>query len=111
MSAKKRAQFHMHLFPQQGGEFTRLHLHGSIVTAIPHSEIHRLLEKLTLWSGWPVDLVLPADTLEVDWFDWWTDALWDAPEHHHEVRFEVAQVDWGDAARDTCRQLFAHGCR
>lgn len=88
----KQGQPRLHLSPLHGGSFTRLRLSCSVVTALPPTELQRLLVMLSLWSGWPVRLVLSVDGAAGGWFDFWTDALEGVPEHHLELVFDVREV-------------------
>ena len=85
----KPGQFRMILKPLLGGSFTQWRLFGSTVTPVPHAEMQRLIEQLSFWSGWPVELVLPVDIGADAWFEWWTNAMTDIPADHLQVRFVI----------------------
>ena len=87
----KRGQFHLRMDPVHGGAFTRWRLTGSVVTAIPYRQMRQLIESLSLWSGWPVELVLPADITTAHWFEWWTHIVDTIPEHALHVRFVLCR--------------------
>lgn len=89
---RKPGQLRLRLSPQHGGAFTRWHLTGSTVTPIPMRELRLLFRKLSFWSGWPIELVLPADVATVAWFDSWTAAVDPLPEHLLHVRFELERA-------------------
>ena len=85
----RRGQFHITLHPAHGGTFTEWCISGSTPTAIPSWQLTRLVQAMSFWSGWPVELVLPAERATALWFSWWADALADIhPEHLH-VEFVV----------------------
>ena len=87
MSPKKRAgQFHIHLQPEHGAAFTHGCVAGSAPTAVPSWQLDRLMQALCFWSGWPVELVLPAEVATVAWFSWWGGALADIAPEHLELR-------------------------
>ena len=90
MSPKKRAgQFHIRLQPQHGGAFTQWCVVGSTPTAVPSWQLDRLMQALSFWSGWRVELVLPVEVETVAWFSWWDGALTDIRPEHLRVRFSA----------------------
>lgn len=88
---RRHGQMKLRLSPQEGGAFTRWQLTGSTVTTMPRQELRRLLQTLSFWSGWPVELVLPADAATGAWFDWWTAAIDATPVDHLVVRFDLME--------------------
>ena len=88
MSATKRAagQFEIRLHPQHGGAFTHWRVTGSTPTAVPERQLDHLMQSLSLWSGWPVELVLPVEVGAVAWFSWWSDALANIRAEHLRLR-------------------------
>jgi len=84
-------QIRIYLTPQHGGAFTRWRFTGSLVTPIPTRELRHLFRKLSFWSGWPIELVLPADAATDAWFDSWTTAIDRVPVDHLHVRFDVSK--------------------
>lgn len=82
-------QIRLHLQPQRGGLLTRWRLTGSLVTAVPLRELRHVLGKLSLWSGCPIELVLPAGATPGRWWDSWENAIGRLPTSHVEVRFDV----------------------
>lgn len=84
-------QIRLQVRPQHGGAFTRWRLTGSLVTTVPHRELRLIFQKLSFWSGWPVELVLPADAGTAAWFEWWTAAIDATPEDHLSVRFSLTE--------------------
>lgn len=89
MTRRRAGQIILRLRPQHGGAFTRWQLSGSLVTAISHRDLRQLMRKLSFWSGWPIELVLPAAAATAQWFEVWTHAIDHVPAAHLEVRFEV----------------------
>jgi hypothetical protein len=83
----KPGQFRARLVPKYGGSFSQLHLSGCVPTAIPPRLAKHLIEILTLWSGWPVVLALPAAGVTAGWCDLWVDCLRDISVDHLEIRF------------------------
>lgn len=75
--------------PQRGGAFTRWRLCGSFVTALSSRELRWLFGKLALWSGSPVELVLPAAERTDAWTDFWETVVDRTPAHHLDVGFEL----------------------
>jgi len=57
----------------------------------PTRELRHLFRKLSFWSGWPIELVLPADAATDAWFDSWTTAIDRVPVDHLHVRFDVSK--------------------
>ncbi len=93
----KSGQFRLHVNPIRAGSFTRWRLTGSVVTAIPHHQMRRLIESLSLWSNWPVELVLPVDVATANWFEWWAEVIDVIPEDHLYVRFKLKRRDGNPA--------------
>jgi hypothetical protein len=83
----KPRQFKIHIRPENGGAYTRWRLSGSLVTTVPVRQLRWLFRMLSFWSGWPVELVLPAAVATADWFTWWSDVVALVPEPHLHVRF------------------------
>ena len=87
-------QIRLHITPQRGGALTRWRLTGSLVTAIPYRELRHVFGKLSLWSGSPIEIVLPAGNAPDTWRDSWETAIERVPEPHLEVRFELPKLRW-----------------
>ena len=85
----KPGQCGLHLRPVNDGAYTQWRLYGSLVTNIPVPHLRPLFRTLSFWSGWPVELVLPAETGTASWFAWWSDTVALIPAHHLHVRFEL----------------------
>jgi hypothetical protein len=79
------SQFHVRLRPLHGGAFTQWRISGSAPTATRPWRLARLMQELSLWSGWPVELALPAELETDDWFSLWLDMLADIPSDHRIV--------------------------
>ena len=78
----------MRLRPVHDGAFTHWCIRGSVVTAVPRRDMNVLLAKLSLWSGWPVEVVLPVDIETAAWLARWVEeCLADIPEDHARLRF------------------------
>jgi hypothetical protein len=88
----KQSQLQITLKPLHDGSFTRWRLCGSVVTAVPHTQMRRLFKQLAFLSGWPVELVLPVDVGTAAWFEWWTDTIVDIPADHLQVRFAINRL-------------------
>lgn len=91
-SKRRPGQIRLHITPQRGGALTRWRLTGSLVTAIPYRELRHVFGKLSLWSGSPIELVLPAGDASDTWRDSWESAIDRVPELHLEVRFELPKL-------------------
>ena len=89
---RRPGQIRLHITPQRGGSLTRWRLTGSLVTAIPSRELRHEFGKLSLWSGSPIELVLPAGDAPDCWRDSWELAIDRVPEPHLEVRFELPKL-------------------
>lgn len=77
------------LSPLNGGSYTRLRLSGAIPTALPVRELRHLMERMSFFSGYPVECALSVDKEEAGWCEWWTDRLAVIPGHLLDVRFIV----------------------
>lgn len=86
-SPTRLEQLRLHLCPLRDGAFTGMKLSGAVTTTLPKDEVCRLLERLSLWSGRPVEVALPVDEVANGWFEWWTDVLQGVPAPHIEIRF------------------------
>jgi hypothetical protein len=93
----KYGQCRLYVRPQNRGAHTRWRLSGSLVTTLPTVQLRSLFRTLSFWSGWPVELVLPADSVAAGWFAWWSDAVAQIPADHLHVRFVLPSL----AARPT----------
>jgi len=91
-SKRRPGQIRLHITPQRGGALTRWRLTGSLVTAVPCRELRHVFGKLSLWSGSPIELVLPAGDAPDTWRDSWETAIDRVPEPHLEVRFELSKL-------------------
>lgn len=91
-SKRRPGQIRLHISPQRGGALTRWRLTGSLVTAVPSRELRHVFGKLSLWSGSPIELVLPAGSAPDTWRDFWSLAIDRVPEPHLEVRFELPKI-------------------
>ena len=85
----KSGQCRLYVRPQNRGAYTRWRLSGSLVTTLPVTQLRPMFRTLTFWSGWPVELVLPADVGTADWFAWWSDIIAQVPADHLYVRFAL----------------------
>jgi hypothetical protein len=83
----KAGQCRLYVRPQYSGAYTRWRLSGSLATTVPTTELRPLFRTLSFWSGWPVELVLPADAGMDDWFTWWSETIAQIPERHLHIRF------------------------
>jgi hypothetical protein len=83
----KRGQFRLYVHPENGGTHTRWRLCGSLVTTLPRRQFRWLFRILWFWSGWPVELVLPAGAGTAEWLAWWSDMVALVPARHLHVRF------------------------
>jgi len=88
ISRRRAGQIQLRISPQRGGILTRWRLTGSLVTTIPYRELRYVFGKLSLWSGSPIELVLPAVDAPDSWRASWGCAIDRVPEPHLEVRFE-----------------------
>lgn len=92
MSAKKRAgQFHIRLQSRHRGRFTQWRACGSVPTTLPKQQLQHLMEMITYWSGWPVELVLPVEVDTAGWCELWADALADVPAEYLHLRLVVCR--------------------
>ncbi len=85
----KPGQCALHLRPANSGAYTQWRLYGSLVTTVPLTQLRPLFRTLSFWSGWPVELVLPADAAVANWFTWWSEIIAQIPERHLHVRFAL----------------------
>ena len=86
----KKNRFHIQVRPISSGELTRLRLSGVIHTEHSSMEIKNLVSVLARWSGHPVQLALPVGYPDGQWFDSWTDVVFEIPQHHLEIRLTLA---------------------
>jgi hypothetical protein len=86
-----QGQFRLRLSPRHGGAFTSWRLCGCVATALPSRDMRRLMQTLSFWSGWPVELVLPAEVGTDAWFEWWADVAAGIPLNNLQVRFVLAR--------------------
>jgi len=77
----------MRLRPLYHGAFTQWRIRGVVPTAIPRHDMSELLAKLSFWSGWPVEVMLPVEIETAAWLECWTEAVADFPGHRVQVRF------------------------
>ena len=83
---KKPDRMTLELCPLYGSSYTQLTLSGPVPSA--PQKMRRLLAMFSLWSGYPVDVVLFVDEQSAGWCDLWIDALGSVPAHQLEVRFQ-----------------------
>lgn len=83
----KPGQCCLYVRPQNGGTHSQWRLSGSLVTTLPLADVRSLFRILSFWSGWPVELVLPAEAGAAEWFAWWSDLVAQIPGDHLRVRF------------------------
>jgi hypothetical protein len=88
-TSRHRPHPRLHLSPLRGGAFTRWRLCGSFATAASLRDLRWLFGKLALWSGSPIELVLPAEAGTATWTDFWETVVERTPAHHLEVSFEL----------------------
>lgn len=91
-SRRRPGQIRLHISPQRGGALTRWRLTGSLVTAIPYRELRHVIGKLSLWSGSPIELVLPVAEAPDGWRESWRVAIDHVPDHHLEVSFDLSKI-------------------
>lgn len=87
----RRGQVRLYLRPVHDGAFTSLSLRGALITAVPPKDLATICQKLSFWSGWPVECVLPAGSA-APWFEYWTEVIDLVPARLLEVRFVVPRV-------------------
>ena len=75
------------LSPLNGGSYTQLRLIGTLPTALPVRELRSLIEKLSFFSGYPVECALFVDEETAGWCEWWTGRLAVMPVRHLKVRY------------------------
>ena len=85
---KTPGRFHVRLRPEHQGSFTHWSISGSTPTSLPPWLLRRLMRAMAFWSGWPVELVLPVALETAPWWQWWADALAEAPDEDLHIRFE-----------------------
>ncbi len=78
------------LRPVQGGSYTKFSLTGTLCSAPQSRVMQRLAETFSLWSGWPLHVVLHVDMRTAGWCEVWTDALADVPADFLAVTFRAA---------------------
>ena len=76
--------------PLLGGSFTQLTLHGPVSTTPTRRQLGRLISLLSLWNGYPLDVVLSVDKASAGWLEIWCDALRGVPNRHLEVTFKTS---------------------
>lgn len=92
----RNGQIRARLFPQCGGSFTRLVLCGALPTALPKWELRRLIERLSLFSGYPIECVLSVDKEAASWCEWWSELLVGMPERQIELVYRQVRGMRGD---------------
>jgi hypothetical protein len=75
------------LSPLNGGSYTQLRLTGSAPTALSKRVLRRFAERMSFWSGAPVECALSVDKETAAWCEWWTERLAAIPGRLLEVRF------------------------
>lgn len=86
----------MQLFlDQQPDGSTKLRLCGSVSAPLPPSAMRFFLAQMSWWSGSPLELVLPADSGTVTWFESWGAALEEVPDDMIQIRFYYRQPHFG----------------
>ena len=87
----KPEQIQLQIAPSHDGTLTRLRLSGEILTYTLPADFAELVQCLAMWSGIPVELALPADCPDGQWFAWWTAVVDSIPADLLEVRFTLSK--------------------
>ncbi len=87
---RRTERMRLSLRPVQGGAYTQFSLSGILCSAPQPRVMQGLAETFSLWSGWPLHVVLHVDTRTAGWCEVWTDALADVPAEFLAVTFRAA---------------------
>jgi len=82
-------KFRVWLSPVHGGSYTQVLLSGVLPSVLPIKELRKLVDRLSLFSGYPVECVLSVAKEEAGWCEFWTNTLGSIPAQVLEVRYQV----------------------
>jgi hypothetical protein len=86
---RKTEGMKLSLRPMQGGSYTQFSVTGTLCSAPQARVMQRLAETFSLWSGWPLHVVLHVDMQTAGWCEVWTDALAAVPMDSLAVTFRA----------------------